>query len=243
MPKVSPDSDPTYIPNVVYVTPMKLKPSNVLIGVLVGAVIIAIGVIGAYIILYGSQPGTSNNSAATTGTSNTTTATPSAKKDETEGWKTIMDDVNHVSYKYPNDWVVVQDANVGSSSCYPGYSRNLAVGLKESEKTGIGICGFSFSTTSHSAGLVKNTAGVKVISEEHFTLGKNIAIKITYIYKDDPYISTFIETAFNIKGGSESDYGKKGNLQVVGVVDEEYISLEEFSKIFDQVLSTFKFLY
>ena len=56
MPKVSPEDDPSYVPNVVYEVPMKLKPSNVLIGVIAGAVIIAIGVIGALIILYGSNP-------------------------------------------------------------------------------------------------------------------------------------------------------------------------------------------
>ncbi len=104
MPKVSPDSDPTYIPNVVYVTPMKLKPSNVLIGVLVGAAIIAVGVIGAYIILYGFQPKTSSNSIATTDTSNTMTATPSAEKTKAGGWKTYENKEYGYSLEYPKSW-------------------------------------------------------------------------------------------------------------------------------------------
>ncbi len=114
MPKVSPDDDPTYIPNVVYVTPMKLKPSSVFIGVLVGAAIIAVGVIGAYIILYGFQPGTSNNSAATTGTLNNTTPTPSAKKYEVGGWKTYENKEYGYSLKFPKGWYESTETKVVS---------------------------------------------------------------------------------------------------------------------------------
>jgi hypothetical protein len=116
MPKASVEDDPTYIPNVVYATPMKLKPSNVLLGVLAGAVIIAVGVIGAYIIINWFQPGDSKKSTVTTSnaTSATNTSTSSAKKDETASWKTYENKEYGYSLKYPKGWYESTETKVVS---------------------------------------------------------------------------------------------------------------------------------
>lgn len=115
MPKVSPEDDPSYVPNVVYEVPMKLKPSNVLIGVIAGAVIIAIGVIGALIILYGFQSDTSSNAAVTTtNTSKTTTSTPSAQKSQTANWETYKNTKYGYLIKYPKGWYESTETKVVS---------------------------------------------------------------------------------------------------------------------------------
>ena len=47
-------------------------------------------------------------------------ATPSAKKDETEGWKTYTNASDGYSIKYPNDWFYNDAARYSTEGCEPG---------------------------------------------------------------------------------------------------------------------------
>lgn len=48
--KLSPEADPKNVPDVVYVSPMEMKPNRVMIGLIVGAVVLIIGIGAAFVI-------------------------------------------------------------------------------------------------------------------------------------------------------------------------------------------------
>ncbi|MCH7541822.1 hypothetical protein IH981_03580, partial [Patescibacteria group bacterium] len=88
--KLSHESDPKHVPDVVYVSPMEMKPNRVFIGLIAGAIILTIGITGAYLInnfvLTGATPIPSVDiKKASPGAK---TASPSAQKDQTADWKT-----------------------------------------------------------------------------------------------------------------------------------------------------------
>src|SRR4030042_1663331 len=74
----------------------KINWKNILIGVLIGAVLIIIVVIAFW---YFTRP-----KGTTTSPTTTKTATPSAKNDETTGWKTYQDKDCGFQVKYPTDF-------------------------------------------------------------------------------------------------------------------------------------------
>jgi len=71
---------------------------NVLIGVVIGAIVIGLGILIWFLL----QQKPSESTPAT----NPKTATTSAKKDETAGWKTFTSTTFKYSIKYPAEWPV-----------------------------------------------------------------------------------------------------------------------------------------
>lgn len=99
--------------DVVYASPMKMRGKNVLVGVLSGILVIVIGIFGAYLILYGLNPGSSSSPTSSTkvSTPSSKPATPSSQKDETVGWKTYTSSKYSYSIRYPGDWPISEASN------------------------------------------------------------------------------------------------------------------------------------
>ncbi|OGY27065.1 MAG: hypothetical protein A2Z11_00960 [Candidatus Woykebacteria bacterium RBG_16_43_9] len=97
------DDDFSHIPNVVFLTRKELKPSRVLIGLLIGVVIISIPLLLSSLITNVFLPkATPVPSVEIKKASPSATATPSAQKSETAGWKVYAD--KNITFKYPANW-------------------------------------------------------------------------------------------------------------------------------------------
>ncbi len=76
---------------------------NILIGAVIGAVLVGVGVLIFYLYQTNSEE-TTPITTPNTSTPSAKIATPSAKKDETVDWKTVVNDVLGYSIKHPKDW-------------------------------------------------------------------------------------------------------------------------------------------
>lgn len=74
---------------------------NILIGAIIGAVLVGVGVLVFYLYQSSSEE-TTTTATPKTSTPSAKTATPAAKKDETAGWAIFTN--QKFSLKYPNDW-------------------------------------------------------------------------------------------------------------------------------------------
>lgn len=103
--KLSHESDPQNIPDVV-VSPLEFKPKRVFYGLIVGAVVVTIGVTGAFFLTDYFNPKATpvppiEIKKATDSAKQSTT---SAQKDETANWKTYSSE--NFTIKYPRDFTV-----------------------------------------------------------------------------------------------------------------------------------------
>jgi uncharacterized protein YxeA len=241
MSKVSPEDDPSYVPNVVYdVTPMKLKPSNVLIGVIVGAVIIAIGVIGAFIILYGFQSDTSSNATVTTtNTSKTPTSTPSAKKDETANWETYTNSVGKFQLKYPPGMVVdVESVEEFGLANLPkaGANESILLTFENDTRQGIYIesavnmkdkTDAEFGPKLWAQTLQESAASESKLTK--ITIGEKVGYKLEFEETEEtkPYQAVIIHMP-----------GKNSSSLIRIIIT----TTDKRSQVVNKILSTFKFL-
>ena len=120
--KLSHEADPKHVPDVVYVSPMEFKPNRVAIGLVVGAIVLAIGIGGAYFItnfvLTDATPVPSVEIKKAT--SSAKPATTSAQKAETADWKTYTNKELGFSIKYPSNWFYNDAAKYERDNCEPG---------------------------------------------------------------------------------------------------------------------------
>jgi hypothetical protein len=107
MPKKPPEDDFSHVPNVVYAPPMQLKPSRVLVGLLAGVVVAALGVVGYLLVdkfILGEEATRVPKIEIKKTTSSTSNATSSATKDETASWETYENEEHGYLLKYPKNW-------------------------------------------------------------------------------------------------------------------------------------------
>ncbi|HEX7455900.1 MAG TPA: hypothetical protein VF303_00315 [Candidatus Nanoarchaeia archaeon] len=144
MPKSSPQTDPSHIPDVVYVSQMKMKPNNVLVGLLIGAVVIAIGVVVAYFILNLAQSEATPVPAVEIkkATPSAKIATPSSQKedkstdeDETSDWRKFKGELDGIifSFKYPKNYKLDSKLQGEKETLLVGTSKTLKGILTEED--------------------------------------------------------------------------------------------------------------
>ena len=120
--KLSHEADPKHVPDVVYVSPMELKPKRVGIGLLVGAIVLTIGIGSAYFItnfvLTDATPAPSVEIKKATSSAKpaTTSAQKKAKENscsketnpsyplKTKDWVLFEDKIHNVSLRRPKGW-------------------------------------------------------------------------------------------------------------------------------------------
>jgi hypothetical protein len=91
--------------------PVQPKPTsqginwkNILIGAVIGAALVGVGLLIFY--LYQGSSEETTTTTTKTSTPSAKTATPSAEKDETANWKTYKNEQAQFALDYPPDWVV-----------------------------------------------------------------------------------------------------------------------------------------
>ncbi|OGY25423.1 MAG: hypothetical protein A2Z24_02950 [Candidatus Woykebacteria bacterium RBG_16_44_10] len=104
-------------PTVAVATPKNpINWKNIIIGVVIGAIIVGIGV-AIYLLL---QPKPEEPTSPTNPKTATTAAKPKPEPpkitDETAGWKTYTDPTRKITFKYPKEWVVRTKSN--DPTCY-----------------------------------------------------------------------------------------------------------------------------
>lgn len=217
--KLSHEADPKHVPDVVYVSPMEMKPNRVFIGLIAGAIILIIGITGAYLI---------NNFVLTDATPTASVdikkaspsakiATPSNQKDETATWETYKNNELRYSIQFPNGTILPRspcDSFVIPSS---SEEENAVKDLKNKGiEIGFKIKGLELGSCKISKDLLPSLDGVKAYQtngehakktfagrsaiEVKFEGGNFIEIyvehlnsgvlRVWYRYGSDPYKST-----------------------------------------------------
>ena len=233
--KLSHEADPKHVPDVVYVSPMELKPKRVGIGLVVGAIVLAIGIGGAYFItnfvLTDATPAPSVETKKTSPSA--TTATPLAQKAETAGWKTYTNKELGFSIMHPADWLFRYITEM-----YEGNSVKVLV---------IESPDFQLNDESNFVGDVGARAGVTLDGEKdknikllsyanqhdsccdfkEINLGKNEVVKGEATNEDSFFVDYYI-----------SDGSKVVFISVRTNVQQKF----QLIPVVDKIISTFKFL-
>src|SRR4030042_5503034 len=100
-------------PPVVYTNPLRITFRNIVLGVIIGSLIVAILVLSISYFTAEPQVGPNFISQRPKTTPSATIATPSSQKDETAGWKIYKD--SEFTVIYPTDWVA-SDVSPNSST-------------------------------------------------------------------------------------------------------------------------------
>lgn len=221
--KLSHEADPKNVPDVVYVSAMELKPKRVGIGLIVGAIILVIGIGGAYFItnfvLTDATPAPSVETKKASPSA--TTATPSAQKNETAGWKTLTGSTQEVnadvtikfSFKYPPKFKILNDGG------------QMVVTNDQGE------------TAPTTEGTIEAFARVAIAQEKptiptsEFTLGGKQALRGEGTNTGRKTLSYFVDSVVS----------KEGNAVKFAFFCAIPVEGSDSEKLCDQIASTFKF--
>ena len=163
----------------------------------------------------------------------TSSATPSAKKDETAGWKTYINKELGFSIKYPPNWSYNDAAKYESDNCEPGpgVPETIAIFAEQDLKC---------------AGIAAGIGGdfqVSVGSTEYKPLEQLPTQKFEYTVIDGERAAKTYKT-----GNSEGPwcnctriyFNHKGRGYTIEHINKDLQG--NYDLIYDQILSTFKFL-
>lgn len=205
------------------VTPQIPKPKSKLFPLLLGVLVLAVlGLIGVFVYgKYISKP----SSSPTPQPSPISSSTPTP--DVTADWETYTDPNGKYLFKYPNDWDI--------SLSIP--NKMIAIAPQDRFKPGgMGATTASYFPISFSYDQLTNNLKTtpdktEIVSQGNITVsGKEV---LEYILK-----ITELEAGFNL--------GDQYTRVIVPATDTTYFDFELFdssySTIFDQILSTFRFL-
>jgi len=228
-------------------TPSRFNWKNVLLGVVIGLILIAVIGITFW---YFTKPKESETPVTTT----TKTSTPSAKKDETAGWKTTTNDVLGYSIKFPSNWSGVR-CNSDSSDHFD--EGDYAKGNPETSKVlaGADVCasgartritiyrGGSMSYSEVVASWEKNgPTDYSNYKKETITVDGKVGIKVSYVTKENPGLG------MEVAGVEHITYvlNDKSNPLTIDYfrypADELNPAQPDYSNILEKMVSTFKFL-
>lgn len=166
-------------------------------------------------------------------TSSPKTSTKSANKDETAGWNTLVNEELNYSIKYPLDWSVKKCSSSDSFG-----TKKQVQSWPESCQTGA-----HFTVSVYRSGVFKETVDISIktgqahynnFKSEDTTFSGKTAVKTYGINKDTPGLE--VGVIF------ESYYiNDEGNKTLV-VQYKQNPRNQDYTSIFDKMVSTFKFL-
>lgn len=245
MPKKHLEDDFSHIPNVAYVSPLELKPNRVLIGLGVGAIVIALGTLGYLLVdklFLGESATAVPNIEITKKPPTTKAATPSTQKAETADWKTYTNTKKGFSFKYPPDWPVINEQEnrvlLNNVSELGGDTPSTRVSIyfdndqsyKEDYER---IKSYNFNdpkkVSSGFEDLMDTYIRLKDVEIDGFT---TIRYKVDFGYKD-----------LDVTDAYEVLINKNGVMFKIQILGGGFlVDSNEKVEILDQILSTFKFL-
>ena len=197
---------------------------NIIIGTVIGAILVGLGVF-VFLIL---QPKPETTSTVTTkkATPSATTATPSAKKDETADWKTYSS--KNYSINYPKDWL--SRGCEGNVSFAP---NNNLLGICQSGD--VGLVYIVQVDTDYNAYINRRNPSAydNYLQEETKVSGKE-AIKTSGTFNGS--------VEGTPKGAQQIAYIVNFNGKVLVINYVRQSGWDDYSKIFESMVSTFKFL-
>ncbi len=226
-------------PQVVNTTKGGFSWSKVILTVVI--ILVVVGVIGgAYWYLVINKSASNVNTApikvsTPSAKTATTSATPSAKKDETEGWKTLISGKQGFSFKYPADSVVFNldvKGNVGFATSQSLLKRQGGppMGTIDRKTTGVTSGKEAFDAEINLNGDVKfknvtinNATGVCVTEEDKYKQ------MLSDCYLGSTNGSRIVRIEVNTSMGDNP------------TEKEKKAEIEDF-ELYQKILSTFKFL-
>ncbi|MEX0621532.1 MAG: PsbP-related protein [Candidatus Woykebacteria bacterium] len=225
MPKeLSHEADPEHVPDVVFASPFELKPRRVLVTLLIGAIIIALGFIGYYAIetFFLKEATPLPPIVIKSGTQTAQKATSSAKKSETTKLtKSFKDSFYNISFNYPENWEEKSKSEV--EACQP------SVGPKDIKNSGFSICEFGLSSVEDTA----NIPDKSVVSlRKSLTVGGKSAVRQVVTENSKDQVFAYV--------GGVTHSNQSGTLTIIGWSENSGLTTSEFVNLFDQILSTFK---
>lgn len=233
MPKKHLEDDFSHIPNVAYVSPLELKPSRVLIGLGVAAIVIALGTLGYLLVdkLFLGESATAVPNIEITKKSPTTkVATPSAQKDETADWKIEVNEKLGYSVKYPNDWGTREECtSEGSTGFFPKEKqRTERVGCVDIYPQLYIYRRSSYKVESRA---LDGSSTLKNTIKESIKIGDYKGVKWTGILAIPPLGDIYWRYVINDKSDSPL------------IIDcKQLADGPDYSSIFEKMISTLKFL-
>ncbi len=151
-------------------------------------------------------------------------ATPSVEKKEQETnlTESYTDSFYKVTFNYPDNWE--EKTKSGIEACEP------SVGPNNVGNSGLSICEFGLSSVDDIASLPGESASMK---KSITVSGKNAIRQVVTENGEDKAYAYIGNVNFN---------GQVGTLTIIGWLKGTGLTTSEFMDLFDQILSTFKFL-
>ncbi len=236
---------------------LRINWLHILIGVIIGVVLLGAG-FGVYFLTQPKSESTNEPIKVSTPSAKqatpSATATPSADKDETADWKTFTYENPKISFKYPKSWFINVEPEINNegnftvsiSSYNPTSIKNYPSDLP---KKWILLEIFVSKKATTSGG--ENSKLYDFISSQALNVqvekDKFYLIK-TKSFKLDSYSAVRYTSEPTLDAGTEYYFRdniliNKGSLiWKVSILSPDKNHVKQSSEVFDQIISTFKFL-
>jgi hypothetical protein len=167
-----------------------------------------------------------------------------AKTDETANWKTYESQAMRFSIKYPPDWKIWPEEKMAPPADVYGWMSVELTALKEGHRETVIYfqSGIPYEHVTPGgitqqipiAKVISEAREKKPLSEENITIGNRSAVKFTYIFNGEH---------INPPLFSQEIYIPLNNNKLFEIIAQTEASKREvYEPIFNQILSTFRFL-
>ena len=207
---------------------------NILIGVVIGAVLVGVGVLVFYLYQGSSEEATPTTTPKTS-TPSAKTSTPSAQKDETADWVLFEDKVLGFSLKHPTKWFKYPSTSEDISSQISNYDMDKAEGTGYDPEKNKGDFKIQVDKVENTSNQTleqyiadkfskSETELPTIISQQNKFINENKAIIVEFKTSLGTFANVYIE--------------RKSSIYIIhGLLD-----YESNKKTFNLIVSTFKFL-